>query len=304
LSSILFLISSHGVPRNDNHRRLPAAFAAHGWTVTVADHEALRVRNGQITIGGGLGGDVELTAFDRIWLVGMGERTSFLDRMQMLATLPPLKFVVGPGALLQLHAKYALPLGPLRDHHPETHASRDPAWLAGVVGRGGDWVAKPAAGSFGREVYRLRRDDPNLRVILDALTGHDASRYCVLQRYCVEIEGGEKRIIVAGGTVIDAYLRMPRQDHRANLAADAEARQTILTVEEHELAQRCAAWLAEQGVGFAAVDVAYPWIVEFNVANPGGLETIERLSGRDVSPAVVVAVAGGLSAATAAAAAR
>jgi glutathione synthase len=48
--------------------------------------------------------------------------------------------------------------------------------------------------------------------------------------------------------------------------------------------------LQAQGVGFVAVDLAYPWIVEFNLANPGGLATIERLTGEDLAPAVVAAL--------------
>lgn len=287
MSSILFLVTTAGTPHNDNGRRLPAAFERLGWHVTTADHETLAMRGGTITVGHNR---QPIDDFDLVWMVGLGERASFLDRMQLLSTVSPLKFVVRPQALLQLHAKYALPAGPLAKHHPETHASHDAAWLREIVQSGGTWIAKPAAGSFGREVYRVDARDPNLTVILESLTGHDGSRYCVLQRYVCEIEHGEKRVLVAGGRPIASYLRLPQADHRANIAADAQARATTLTNQELSLARECAQWLAREGAGFAAVDMAYPWIVEFNVANPGGLATIERLTGHDHSAEVARAV--------------
>ncbi len=291
MPSICFLVSTRGDAHNDNHRRLPAAFAARGWQVAVADHNDVRLQAGEIRIA-----TRSTDAFDLIWILGLGERASFLDRMQLLNTVSPLKFVVSPGALLQLHAKYMLPMGPLAEHHPETHAGCNPELLKSIVAGGGTWIAKPAAGSFGRDVYRLTGDDPNLDVILESLTGHDRSRYCVVQRYVEAVEDGEKRLLVAAGRVITSYLRLPQRDHRANLAADATAEPTALSPAEAELGSRCARWLADQGAGFAAVDMAHPWIVEFNIANPGGLQTVERLTGQDHTGAVVDAIVAGLAA--------
>jgi glutathione synthase len=290
LPAICFLVATTGTPHNDNAVRLPAAFAARGWTVRTADHDAVRLDCDRLVLEDG----TELRAFDRLWILGLGRRSSFLDRMQMLAFLPAEQFVTTPQALLELHGKYALPLGPLAQHHPESYASNDPRRLAALVARGGEWIAKPPGASFGRGVYRLHADDPNLRVVLDALTGHDGSQYALLQRYVPEIERGETRVLVAGGEPIAAYLRQPVADHRANLAADAHAEPIELKGDTRELAQRCAAWLATRGVGFAAVDIAFPWIVEFNVANPGGLGTLARLTGVDYAPAVAAAVEAGV----------
>ncbi len=287
MPSICFLVATRGAARNDNHQRLPAAFAAAGWRVSIADHHDLRLAAGTLRLAAD---GTPLANFDRIWPIGLGERASFLDRMELLSTLPRAQFIVAPEVLLQLHAKYSLPLGPLAEHHPETYAARDPEWLATIVMRGGEWIAKPAAASFGRHVYRLNRDDANLYVVLDALTGNDGTEYCLLQRYVPEITAGEKRVLIAGAQIVATYLRVPSHDHRANLAADANARPATLDAREMALAERCATYLDAHGAGFAAVDIAYPWIIEFNVANPGGLQTLERLTGTDYAPAVVEAL--------------
>lgn len=289
MPTICFLLATAGTPHNDNAVRLPRAFAARGWHVTCADHDDVCIAAGRPTLADGHA----LEAFDLVWILGLGRRSSFLDRMQMLTRLPGERFVVTPRALLELHAKYSLATGPLAAHHPETFASADPDALAALVARGGDWIAKPPGASFGRQVYRLQAGDPNVRVILDALTGHDSSQYALLQRYVPEIENGETRVIVAGGEIVGAYLRRPVADHRANLAADAHAERKSLAPDERALAQRCADWLATEGVAFAAIDLAGRWIVEFNIANPGGLGTLERLEGVDFASTVVGAIARG-----------
>ena len=162
------------------------------------------------------------------------------------------------------------------------------AWLRQIVASGGDWIAKPPASSFGRDVYRVHAHEPNLDVILDALTGHDGSRYCLLQRYVAEIERGETRVLLADGELIGAYLRRPGADHRVNLARRRSRRShASICGTGSSRAIAAARRLREHGIDYVAVDIAYPWIVEFNIANPGGLETIERLTGENLAPRVV-----------------
>ena len=288
MPTICFLASTRGVPHNDNHERLPRAWEAAGWRVTRAEHDDVR-----LDARGVCAGAAPLAEFDLIWPIGLGQRASFLDRMQLLSILDEQRFVTSPRALLMHHAKYSLPLGDLAAHHPQTFASRDPNWLKAIVAGGGDWIAKPPAASFGRDVYRLRAGDPNLEVILHSLTGHDSSRYCLLQRYVAEIERGETRILLADAEAIGAYLRAPGGDHRVNLSGDGEAHAIEPSVAELDLARRVALQLLGHGIRFVAVDVAYPWIIEFNVANPGGLGTIERLTGVDLAPRVVAALTRG-----------
>jgi glutathione synthase len=285
MPTICFLTSAHGVPRNDNHERLPRAWAAAGWRVTRADHDDVRLESRGVCVGSS-----PLADYDLIWPIGLGTRASFLDRMQLLSMLDESRFVTSPRALLMHHAKYALALGELSKHHPPTVASRDPRWLKRIVTTGGEWIAKPPAASFGRDVYRLRSDDQNLDVILDSLTGHDASQYCLLQRYVAEIERGETRVLLADAEVIGAYLRAPGGDHRVNLSGDGCALPAAPAAAELDLARAVAGHLLDYGIRFAAVDLAYPWVIEFNVANPGGLGTIERLTGVDLAPRVVAAL--------------
>ena len=279
--AIAFLLGDITLARHDNHRRLPAAFRAAGWQVTLLSQEAVHLGPDGVRLG-----TEDPTRFDLIWLVGMGRAHTFFDRMQLLRLLPQERFVTTVDAVVYRHAKY-----PWWRHMPETHASNDAAYLESKLAGGGDWIAKPAAGSYGRDVVRISADAAGAAA-LDRLTGHGSGQYCLLQRFVPEIEGGEKRTLVAGGRIVGSYLRVPGADLLANLAAGGHPYPTTLTEAEQALVETLAAELTAIGAGFAAVDTVFPYLMEVNLVNPGGLATLESLYGVDYSALVVEALHG------------
>lgn len=274
---IAFLLGDIALARHDNHQRLPRAFAARGWEVDTLSQETVELGPTGVRLGA-----EDPARFDLIWLVGMGRADTFLDRMQLLRLLPQARFVTAVDALVYRHAKHAW-----WRYMPETHASSDPAHLKSKLAQGGEWVLKPAAGSYGRDVQRLRGDEEGAAVI-DRLTGRGG--YWLLQRFVAAVEEGEKRTLVAGGTIVGSYLRRPESDLRANLVAGGQAHPTTLTVPERRLVETLAQTLAADGVGFAAVDTVHPYLMEVNLANPGGLATMHALYGEDPAAAVADAV--------------
>ena len=279
MGRILFLIADATGAHNDNHERLPAAFRNAAWTVSVEPHDALRLSRTQVLVR-----DTPLATFDLIWVVGLGRALTFFDRMQLLRRVPQHRFVTSIDALMYLHAKYAW-----SEYMPETHAGNDIAWLGEVLAQGGEWVVKPTAGSYGRDVARIR-DDRAGRAMLARLTAGEARRYCLLQRYVPEIEQGEKRTLVAGNAIIGSYLRLPGADFRTNLALEGQAVATQLTPAERRLVSDIQQELVARGIGYAAIDIAFPYLMEVNLANPGGLATLADVYGIDPGPAVVAAI--------------
>jgi glutathione synthetase len=286
MPSICLLSTATTDAANDNPERLAAAFRNAGWNVVRRDQDSIRSAGGLLTLGPD---DRPLEAFDLIWLLGLGDRHSFLDRMQLLANVHPRRMVNTSIALLELHAKHALPLAELSDLHPDTYASCDPAWLRSIVETGGDWILKPSAGSFGHHVARVDASHPGLDMLLEGLTGPDGSSYCIVQRYVPEIEIGETRVLVANCEVVGCYRRLPGPDHRANLSAGAQTARHTLTTSEQRIARRVTEFLRGRGVRFAAIDIAGRYVIEYNIANPGGMETIERLTGRNPALDIVAA---------------
>ncbi len=282
MPEVVFLLGDTRLARHDNHRRLPRAFRAAGWRVSESSQDSVRLTPHGVRLG-----ETDPLRFDLIWLLGLGPAETFFDRMQLLHQLPQQRLVVSVDALMYWHAKYAW-----WRHMPETHGACEAEYLKHRLAGGGDWVIKPAAGSYGRDVQRIS-NDPAGHAAIDRLTDQ-GRRYCLLQRYVAEIEQGEKRTVVAGGRIIGSYLRTPAVaapgEFRSNLSLGGAACLTELTSGERELVTGLAADLAGRGVGFAAVDTAYPYLMEVNLAGPGGLATLHALSGRDPAPAVVAAV--------------
>lgn len=279
MPKILFLLGEATLARNDNHERLPAAFAEAGWQVKTLPHDCLGIRAGRLHLGGD-----DPDAFDRIWHLGLGPRASFFDRMQLLRGLDQRQLVIGVDALTYLHGKYRW-----LDLMPETHAGNDAKALARLIANGGDWVVKPPAGSYGDMVHVIREGEDPMPALL-ALTGGAAGRYCLVQRYVPEIVHGEKRTLVAGGEICGTYLRTPTRDHRANLSAGGKASAARLSEDEARLVGRLTRELLRLGAAFAAIDIVAGLLMEVNVANPGGLATLEAVYGSDPTPAAVASL--------------
>ncbi len=286
MPSIAFFVTLSGRSTNDNRIRLPRGFDVAGWETICVEHESLAL-NGRCLSGVGAdGARVALEGRDRYFILGFGAAATHLDRMQMLRALPEDRFVNTPTALTRQHGKVSLYLDYPDLAQPESHFSNDPLALAALVDSGGDWIGKPPAGSFGRDVFLLRAGDANTGAILGHLT--QGGRYALLQRR-IPMQRGERRVLVAGGQVIGTYGKAP-SDHRGNLHAGATPVPASLDADELVLAQKLATRLLDQGVAFAAIDMAWPYVLEINLANPGWLETYERLTGEDLSPAVVQAL--------------
>ena len=94
---------------------------------------------------------------------------------------------------------------------------------------------------------------------------------------------GEKRVIVAGGRVIGQHGRSAAAgEHRSNIAQGGRIYPIELTVEEAELCALIAERLGRHGVHFAGVDLCFPHVLEINLVNPGGLDDVLTMTGRDL----------------------
>ena len=76
----------------------------------------------------------------------------------------------------------------------------------------------------------------------------------------------------------------------ANLAAHAVPSQTQLDPTERALVETVKQDLAIAGIGFAAIDTVGGYLMEVNIANPGGLGTLQTLYGKKVGERFMQAV--------------
>lgn len=302
MPQVTLLISETETIEDGNYLRFGNELLARGYQVSLCFVDSISMHNSIIFAKGfrlteslvaghlfqGTHG-INLQEMEVIWILGIGLRQSFLDKLQLFYCLENYcKVINSPNCILNLKSKYSLASHSDIFQYPQSFASTDPNELFSVIESSGEkWIAKPPAGSMGRDVFLLSADDPNTRVILETMTGINADQYCLIQSYVEEIQKGEKRVLFAEGVAVGQYLRIAMKDHRTNLFQGAESEPCELSPDEIAYCKKIGPFLMSQGATFVGLDLAYPYVIEFNVINPGGLLTIESLGGKDLTEDII-----------------
>ena len=271
----LLLVGAAQDSHTDNLLRFERVFQSCGWDVITASHDELVLDRRDLRYVKTSRDVVNIDECDWVWLLGFGRRSTFLDRMQLLHAMDRGQFVNSIDSYLLFQNKAALALTMLRKYSPETIVSSNVEFLTSHVRAGGAWVAKPTAGSFGRDVFELTATDPNLVQILETLTRED---YAVVQER-VETSR-EQRWFLTMGTELGAYQKV-KTGLRGSIRAEASARVCEPESSEVALVQSIAKDLVELGIRVCAVDIAYPYLLDVNFINPGWFQTMENISGVD-----------------------
>jgi glutathione synthase len=235
--------------------------------------------------------------FDLVWIMNQPRERLARDTWQILWGLSQrIPFVNSVEGLMHLNNKTNLALVVPPDHLLESHVANEFETLWPICqSQGGKWIVKPTNQDCGWNVFLVEATAPNARALLQSMTGNSPSagghgaatarrnQYCVLQRYAVGIVHGEKRIILAGGRALAQHGRIAAGgEHRSNMAQGGTIYTVDLTKDEADLAALVAERLAARGVLFAGMDLCYPHVLEINLVNPGGLDDVLALTGRDL----------------------
>jgi len=165
-----------------------------------------------------------------------------------------------------------------------TLVTRRTELLHGFLHEHGDIILKPLDGMGGSSVFRVRRDDPNLNVIIETLTSNGA-RTIMAQRYIPEISAGDKRVLVIGGEPVPYCLaRIPKAgETRGNLAAGGTGVARELTARDRVIAETLGPQLAAAGLLLVGLDVIGDHLTEVNVTSPTCFQEITQQTGFNVS---------------------
>jgi len=321
---ILFLFTALSGFKRSNHLMFHNAFRARGWEVAIGRVNSLAMEKG--VVHGDLvepgrdiavGDDFEdraayraITDFDLVWVMNQPHEGLRTNAYQMLWSLSRrIPFVNSIESIVFLNNKNTLAHVLPAEARIDSYASASADRLREIMAEeGGDWIIKPTNDGNGTNVFVLRPEDTNRIPLLQSMTGNEITQqeihgrqnlgivrdYALLQRFIPNARECEKRVVLAGGRVVrlgdkaGVYQTVFKaDDHRSNRIHTPDKLHVGLTEEEERICADLGERLLAHGVRFTAIDMAAPYIFEINVVNPGGLQTIDLISGLDLTPVAV-----------------
>jgi len=175
----------------------------------------------------------------------------------------------------------------------ETFVSRKiPELLGFMDDLGGEMIVKPLDGKGGEGIFHLRREDRNLRSILEQSTRFE-SRRIMAQRYLPEVREGDKRILLVDGEPVGAVLRVPgATEVRSNLHVGGRPHRAELDDRDRKIIEAIAPALRRDGLFFVGIDVIGGFLTEVNVTSPTGIQEIDSLEDRCLEAEILDAAEG------------
>tara|TARA_B100000902_G_scaffold31200_1_gene37417 strand:- start:578 stop:1519 length:942 start_codon:yes stop_codon:yes gene_type:complete len=163
--------------------------------------------------------------------------------------------------------------------------------LTNFVEKFNDTVIKPLDGMGGASIFRLKKNDPNLSVILETITQHFTEKV-MIQEYIPEISDGDKRILLVNGEPMSAAIaRIPAKGElRGNLAAGASAVAKSLSERDMWICKEVGPTLAEKGLLLVGLDIIGDYLTEINVTSPTCFKEYKELCDIDVAKTFIETV--------------
>ena len=163
--------------------------------------------------------------------------------------------------------------------------------LTDFVEEHNDTVIKPLDGMGGASIFRLKKNDPNLNVILETITLHFTQKV-MIQEYIPEIAEGDKRVLIINGEPMSAAIaRIPAEGElRGNPAAGASAVAKSLSDRDMWICKEVGPSLVEKGLLLVGLDIIGDYLTEINVTSPTCFKEYKELCDIDVAKTFIEAV--------------
>jgi len=147
-----------------------------------------------------------------------------------------------------------------------------------------DVILKPLDGMGGTSIYRVNPQDPNLSVILEAVSENE-SRSVMAQQFIPEISDGDKRVLLIDGEAIPyALARIPASgETRGNLAAGGTGVGVELSERDQWICQQVGPVLKQQGILFAGIDIIGEYLTEINITSPTCIRELDQIYSLDIA---------------------
>lgn len=161
---------------------------------------------------------------------------------------------------------------------PETVISQNAIRLNDFISKHGLVIAKPTNSFGGQSIFKIKKNDANLKVILETLTAGFTTEI-ILQKYVAEAENGDKRILLLNGEPLGAVLRVhSKDDHRNNFFAGGKPKKAEITKNDLRIIKTLKPHLLKLGLYFVGIDIIGDYLIEVNVTSPTCVVEINQLN--------------------------
>lgn len=176
---------------------------------------------------------------------------------------------------------------------PRTCISRDIDEIKQFVAQQKDKVViKPLQGSGGQNVFLVNEEESaNLNQMIEAVI---RDGYCIVQEYLSAASKGDVRLFVMNGQALQhegqyaAFRRVNRNgDARSNMHAGGKPEAVEIDDKALKLVELVRPKLVRDGMFLVGLDIVKDKLMEINVFSPGGLGSIESLTGVDFTVPVI-----------------
>lgn len=174
---------------------------------------------------------------------------------------------------------------------PPTLVTHQSQQIKDFLNEQGDIILKPLDAMGGKSIFRLRKNDPNINAIIEAVTQYETN-YISIQKYIPEISEGDKRIILIDGEPIPyalARIAAPGET-RANLAAGGKGVGVPLSDHDKWICQQVGPTLRNKGFLLVGLDVIGNYLTEINVTSPTCVRELDKLYGLNISAKLLDAI--------------
>ena len=213
----------------------------------------------------------------------------YITQILELAQAAGVYVVNNPAALRDFNEKLFINLFP--GFIAPTLVSSSPGQLREFVETYEDIILKPLYGMGGASIFRARKNDTNINVIIETLTLH-GSHYIMAQKYIPEISEGDKRILLINGEPVPyALARIPVSgENRGNLAAGGISKGVELSSRDREICSAVAPVLLENGLIFVGLDVIGNHLTEINITSPTCIRELDKIYSLNIARDLMLAI--------------
>ncbi len=203
----------------------------------------------------------------------------YVQQLRMLTLVKKAQVVNKPETLLKFNEKLSILEFP--ELIAPTMVSADIKQISGFLNQHKRIVLKPLDGKGGEGIFVIALGDKNFASAVEQLTNY-ASKPIMVQAYIPEIEtAGDKRLILLDGEIAGALVRTASAgENRANMRAGGCIAPTILSSEDHKIAEALKPFCKAHGILLAGVDIIGGKLTEINITSATCLQEINRFNSK------------------------